>query len=57
VAAACSCSVPISRSTGTTSRTTNGSDTNTVARIIPSGLKMTLMPFSASQPPTHPSWP
>ena len=35
VAAACSCSVPISRSTGIVSRTTNGSETNMVARIMP----------------------
>ena len=35
VAAACSCSVPISRSTGTTSRTTNGSETKIVARTMP----------------------
>ncbi len=35
VAAACSCSVPISRSTGIVSRTTNGSETNIVARIMP----------------------
>ena len=35
VTAASSCSVPISRSTGTTSRTTNGSETKMVARSIP----------------------
>ena len=35
VAAACSCSVPISRSTGTTSRTTNGSETKIVASTMP----------------------
>ena len=34
VDAACSCSSPISRSTGTTSRTTNGSETKIVARTI-----------------------
>jgi hypothetical protein len=41
VAAACSCSSPTSRSTGTTSRTTNGSDTKIVASTIPGTLKMT----------------
>ena len=35
VAAASSCSMPISRSTGTTSRTTNGSETNVVASRMP----------------------
>ena len=35
VAAACSCSSPTSRRTGATSRTTNGSDTNTVAMAMP----------------------
>src|SRR2546423_1677932 len=34
VEAACSCSIPISRSTGTTSRTTNGSETKMVATIF-----------------------
>ena len=55
VAAACSCSVPISRRTGMVSRTTNGSETNIVARIIPGTEKMIRMPFSASQSPTQPS--
>ena len=35
VLAACSCSVPISRSTGMTSRATKGMQTNIVARTIP----------------------
>ena len=34
VCAACSCSVPISRSVGTTSRTTNGNVTKIVASTI-----------------------
>ena len=54
VAAACSCSVPISRSTGTTSRTTNGSETKIVARIIPGVEKITWMPWSVSQSPNQP---
>ena len=57
VDAACSCSVPISRSTGTTSRTTNGRDTKIVARIIPGYEKITWIPCSVSQPPNHPSLP
>ena len=40
VAAACSCSVPISRSTGITSRATNGSDANIVASTMPGVEKM-----------------
>jgi hypothetical protein len=35
VAAACSCSSPTSRSTGATSRTTNGSETKIVASTMP----------------------
>jgi hypothetical protein len=35
--AACSWSVPASRSTGVTSRATSGSETNAVAAAIPSG--------------------
>ena len=54
VAAACSCSVPISRSTGTTSRTTNGSDTKMVASTMPGTAKMTWKPWSPSQPPNQP---
>ncbi len=57
VAAACSCSSPISASTGATSRTTNGSETNTVARIIPVGAKMIWMPRLANQLPNHPWMP
>ena len=41
VAAACSCSSPTSRSTGTTSRTTNGSETKIVASTMPGSEKMT----------------
>src|SRR3712207_8635048 len=47
---ASSCSVPISRSTGATSRTTNGSETNIVASTMPGVEKITWMPLSASQP-------
>ena len=54
VAAACSCSVPISRSTGTTSRTTNGSETKIVASTIPGRAKTTWKPCSISQPPNQP---
>ncbi len=51
VAAACSCSVPISRRTGTTSRTTNGSDTKIVASTIPGSAKTTWNGRFSSQPP------
>ena len=54
VAAASSWPVPISRSTGITSRTTNGSETKTVARIIPGVEKMTWIPWSSSQEPNQP---
>ncbi len=54
VSAACSCSVPISRSTGTTSRTTNGSETKIVARTIPGVEKITRMPLSISHSPNQP---
>ena len=57
VAAACSCSIPISRSTGTTSRTTKGSETKMVARIIPGSAKITWTPCRASHGPNHPSRP
>ena len=40
VAAACSCSSPISARTGATSRTTNGSETKMVASTMPVGAKM-----------------
>ncbi len=52
VQAACSCSVPISSSTGATSRTTRGSETNIVAITMPGVEKMMLMPWSANHPPT-----
>ena len=54
VAAACSCSMPISRSTGTTSRTTNGSETKIVTRIIPGSAKTTWIPWPVSQLPNQP---
>ena len=54
VYAASSWSVPISRSTGTTSRMTNGRHTKMVARIIPGTAKMMVMPWSASHPPMAP---
>ena len=57
VAAACSCSSPISRSTGATSRTTNGSETKIVASTMPGTAKMTWMPWSASHEPSQPSLP
>ena len=41
VRAACSCSSPISCSTGTTSRTTKGSVTKIVASTIPGTAKVT----------------
>ena len=44
VQAACSCSVPISSSTGATSRTTSGSETKMVASTIPGTAKITRMP-------------
>jgi hypothetical protein len=51
---ASSCSVPISRSTGTTSRTTKGSETKIVAITIPGVEKITRMPCSG-QPPAEPA--
>ena len=50
VAPACSCSSPISRSTGTTSRATKGSETKTVASTMPGSEKMTWK-GSETQPP------
>ena len=44
VRAACSCSSPISRSVGTTSRATNGSETKIVAITIAGSEKSTSMP-------------
>ncbi len=55
VAAASSCSIPTSRSTGTTSRTTNGSETNSIARSIAGYAKSIWIPCAVSQPPNHPS--
>ena len=52
VRAACSCSTPISSSTGTTARTTSGSETKMVASTMPGTAKMTSKPRSDSQPPT-----
>ena len=46
--------MPISRSTGATSRTTNGSETKIVASTIPGTLKITRMPASASSSPNQP---
>ena len=50
VAAAASCSTPISRSTGSTSRTTNGSVTTMVARTMLGTAKMIWIPQSARKP-------
>jgi hypothetical protein len=52
--AASSWSVPSSRSTGTTSRTTNGSETKIVASTIPGVEKMIRTPWSANQLPIQP---
>ena len=52
VPAACSCSSPISSSTGATARTTSGSDTNMVAITMPGIEKMMSMPIPASVLPT-----
>jgi hypothetical protein len=57
VRAACSCSSPISRSVGTTSRATNGSETKIVAITIAGSEKSTWTPWSSSHPPNQPSWP
>ena len=56
MAAASSCSSPISCSTGSTSRTTNGSVTKIVASTIPGSEKITWMPCSA-RPPSQPPVP
>ena len=48
--AACSCSVPISRSVGTTSRTTNGSVTKIVASTIAGVAKRISWPLRWNQP-------
>ena len=52
--AACSCSMPISSSTGTTSRITSGSATNVVAMMMPGVAKMTWMPPPSSVGPNQP---
>ena len=57
VYAACSCSSPISRSVGITSRATNGSETKIVAITIAGSANSTSIPCSASQLPNQPSWP
>ena len=56
VSAACSCSIPISRRTGTTSRTTNGIETNIVASTIPGTANRIVRPWPAS-PPSQPPRP
>ncbi len=55
--AASSSSVPISVSTGTTSRITSGRHTNAVAMTMPGGAKTTWSPASSSVGPNQPSWP
>ena len=57
VAAACSCSVPISMSTGATSRTTNGSVTKTLANTMPGSPKMIFKPRLFSTKPSAPDDP
>ena len=54
VAAACSCSSPTSTSTGATSRTTNGSETNIVASSMPGTAKMIWIPWSEKKVPNQP---
>ena len=55
VAAASSCSIPTSRSTGTTSRTTKGSEMKSIASSIDGYAKSTWIPCDVSQPPNQPS--
>ena len=50
VCAACSCSSPTSRSVGTTSRATNGSETNIVAITIAGSENRIWMPWCSNQP-------
>src|SRR3954470_12557545 len=57
VRAACSCSSPISRSVGTTSRATNGSETKIVASTIDGSAKSTGRPWWESGPPNQPARP
>ena len=54
VRAACSCSSPISRRVGTTSRATNGSETKIVAMIIAGSAKSTWMSWRSKKPPNQP---
>ena len=54
VAAACSCSSPISCSTGATSRTTNGSETKIVASTMPGQREDDLDAGSVSHGPNQP---
>ena len=53
--AACSWSRPSSSSTGTSSRTTSGSDTKQVASTMPGSAKMTCTPAFDSDGPNQPS--
>ena len=57
VDAACSCSVPISRSTGITSRATKGSEAKIVAITIPGIAKMIGSPWLMNHEPNQPCWP
>ena len=52
--AASSWSLPISSSTGTTSRMTSGSETNAVAMIMPGTAKITWKPPLSSAGPNQP---
>ena len=54
VCAACSCSSPISRSVGTTSRATNGTETKIVASTIDGSANSTWMPWP-SEPRAEPA--
>src|SRR5579859_6777777 len=57
VNAACSWSVPISRSTGSTSRTTSGSVTKMVARTSPGRANITCTPADWNNGPNQPRAP
>jgi hypothetical protein len=52
--AACSCSIPISSSTGTISRIISGSATKVVAMMMPGVEKMTWKPMLDSVGPNQP---
>ena len=54
VPAACSCSLPSSRSIGITSRATNGTETKIVASTIEGIANRTWNPCSDSQVPNQP---